>query len=60
MYAKILIERVMESTERGEKQCGLRKDRSCSGQILAVRQLCEKMKKVDFVAFMDLELAYTE
>ena len=63
VYGRILIERVIESSERqiGEEQSGFRKGRSCADQIYVLRQVCEKMrekKRSLYVAFMDLEKAY--
>ena len=63
VYGRILIERVIECTDGaiGGEQCGFRKGMSCSDQVFAVRQICEKKleKHQDvFWAFMDLEKAY--
>ena len=62
MYAKVLINLVVESTERviGEDQCDFRKDKNCSDQIFVAGQLCNKMteKKVAVLALMNLEKAY--
>ena len=58
LYAKAKIDLAVESTETLDL-CGVRKDRSSSVQIFAVRKFREKMKeekKLDFLAFKDLEI----
>ena len=47
VYGRILIERVIENSERqiGEGQSGFRKGRSCADQIFVLRQICEKIKE---------------
>ena len=42
MYVNVLIDRVVESTERviGEKQFSFGEHRSCSDQISAVNEIC--------------------
>ena len=63
VYGRVLIERVIECTDGaiGGEQCGFRKGMSCSDQVFAVRQICEKKLEKHqevFWAFMDLEKAY--
>ena len=63
VYGRVLIERVIECTNGavGGEQCGFRKGMSCSDQVFAVRQICEKKLEKHqevFWAFMDLEKAY--
>ena len=63
VYGRVLIERVIECTDGaiGGEQCGFRKGMSCSDQVFAVRQICEKKLEKHqevFWGFMDLEKAY--
>ncbi|CAK1594622.1 unnamed protein product, partial [Parnassius mnemosyne] len=63
LYAKVLIERVMEETDGKiwDVQAGFRKGMGCTDQVFSMRMIAEKFlaknQKV-FCAFMDLEKAY--
>lgn len=63
LYAKVLIERVMQKTDQSiwDVQAGFRKGMGCTDQVFSLRCLTEKHlakhKKV-YCAFVDLEKAY--
>ena len=63
LFGRVLIKKVRALTEYviGEEHCRFRQGRGCTGQVFAVRQVCEKYLanwKDVFWAFMDLEKAY--